>query len=85
MEANRLTNLKTFGNEFTWRKRKQGPDNILEKLDRILVDDTIKLWYPDLKTKNHSFGASDHCQISANLMNNNNWKAQPFRFEMMWT
>ena len=48
METNRLSNLETFGNEFTWRKRKQGPDNILEKLDRILVDDTVKLWYPDL-------------------------------------
>ena len=80
---NGLHDLQTYGNEFTWRKRKFGPNNTLEKLDRVLVSHQILQWFPHILTKYHAFTSSDHCQISVNLNNNNLRKVQPFKFEMM--
>ena len=82
---NNLIDLQTIGNEFTWRKRKTGSNNTFEKLDRVLVSDQITQWMPGLVTKNHAFSSSEHCQISVDLKENNNWRPQPFKFEILWT
>ena len=83
-DVNNLSDLQPFGNEFTWRKKKYGPNNIFEKLDRVLVNDSITQWFSGLITKNHAFSSSDHSQISVNLNGNKNWRPQPFKFEMLW-
>ena len=80
-----MEDTQTIGNNFTWRKRRDGPNNLFEKLDRVLVHNQITQWYPNLKTKNHAFTISDHCQISLELSESENFTPHPFKFEMMWT
>ncbi len=80
-----LLDVPTTGGQFTWRKRKDGPDNIYSKIDRLLAHDIILQWYPSITLKNHAFTSSDHCQISVDLRHEHSYSNRPFKFEMLWT
>ena len=72
------------GPQFTWRKKKAGPGNIFERLDRAIVSSSWLTCFPQAKLKHNIFTSSDHCQISLNYLPTNSNKSPPFRFEKMW-
>lgn len=76
-----LVDIPTQGSIYTWRKNKTRINNIYEKLDRVLVDNQILQWFPNIFTKNYAFTSSDHCPIAINLSNDSIKKAQPFKCE----
>ena len=77
--------IPTSGNPFTWRRSSSGINNIHEIIDRTLVQDQILQWFPMIATHNFAFSSSDHCLITTSLTNTNSFKAQPFKFENIWT
>ena len=73
-----------IGQRFTWRKKKAGPNNILERLDRGVASSSWLGIFPQAKVKHHIFTSSDHCQMSLEYLPKENCKSPPFRFEKMW-
>jgi len=77
-----LIDVISRGNEFTWRKRREGENNTFEKLDRALAHFEALNKFNNLHVWNHAFSSSDHCLISINLnYSKQNFKNEPFRFK----
>lgn len=76
--------LPFSGSRFTSRKKKGGPNNILERLDRAVASIRWLAKFPKAKVQHHNFISSDHCCISLSFDNLSTTKAPPFRFEKMW-
>lgn len=81
-----LIDIESRGNQFTWRKKKDGDNNIFEKLDRVLAHFDVINAFHQVHVWNHAFTTSDHCMISVELSNGvAQYCNKPFRFELMWT
>lgn len=76
--------LAFYGHPFTWRWKRGGPDNTLERLNKATASPCWFSLFPNAKLYNHVFSSSDHCQVSLCLCNTSVKKAPPFRFEKMW-
>lgn len=72
------------GSSFTWRKKKGGDNNILERLDKGVASISWISKFPQAKIIHHPFTTSDHCIISLDYLPAQSIKAPPFRFEKMW-
>jgi len=79
-----LEDLPLGGNPFTWRQIRKGRETIYERLDRILVSNQIKIWFPEVRTQHHAFSSSDHCKISCELKVIEEQRGRPFKLEKMW-
>lgn len=86
----RMDNLKSMincveipftGTTYTWRKKKYGDDNILERLDKGVASSDCLAMFPNTSIHHHIFSSSNHCQISLSLHQQSNTKrVPPFRF-----
>ncbi|XP_057251329.1 uncharacterized protein LOC130591670 [Beta vulgaris subsp. vulgaris] len=76
--------LPFMGSRFTWRKKKAGPNNILERIDKGVASTVWISKFTQARLKHHPFTSSDHCQVSLDLSISKSSKAPPFRFEKMW-
>lgn len=72
------------GHRFTWRKKKSGLNNILERLDRGIASLSWIAIFPQAKMNHTIFTSSDHCQLILNYLPTTTNKAPPFIFEKMW-
>lgn len=63
------------GPQFTWRKKKAGPGNKYERLNRAIVSSSWISLFPQAKLNHNIFTSSDHCQITLNNLPNSNNKA----------
>lgn len=71
--------------KFYLEEKKDGSNNIFERLDRGLANSEWLNLFPTAHIQHHTFTTSDHCQISLNLALNKSFKCPPFRFEKMWS
>ena len=62
-----LLSLPFYGSKFTWRKSKDGPNNIHEILDRALVNADWHKTYDKAIVHHLPFTTSDHCPIVLEL------------------
>ena len=73
------------GQSYTWRKKRCGSSNILERLDKGVASlEWINL-FPNAILNHHIFTSSDHCQVSLCLKLHQGRKAPPFKFNKIWT
>ncbi|XP_057249105.1 uncharacterized protein LOC104906541 [Beta vulgaris subsp. vulgaris] len=77
--------LPFLGSGFTWKKKRSGPDNILERLDKGVANLDFLNVFPNVKVQHHAFTSSDHCQVSVKLDILQGRKSPPFRFDKAWT
>ena len=76
--------LPFVGQEFTWRKKRSGTNNVLERLDKAIVSLGWLELFSNASIVNHVFTSSDHSPISLSLPMVKVSKAPPFRFQKMW-
>lgn len=71
--------LPFLGSRYTWRKKRIGPNNIMERLDKGVASSMWLSLFPQAKLIHHPFTSSDHCQVFVDLTNLRIKKAPPFR------
>lgn len=74
LATNNCIELEFFGKPFSWRKKRGGDDNTLERIDKAIASPS---WF-------NLFTSSDHRQVPLKLNSSIPTKAPPFRFEKMW-
>lgn len=52
---------------FTWTNNKKFPNQILERLDRFVANDSWRTCYPNYLSSNLDYFGSDHCPVLINL------------------
>ncbi|XP_048232195.1 uncharacterized protein LOC125370487 [Ricinus communis] len=87
-----LMNLGYEGNSFTWTNGQHGSGNIMERLDRVLANDSWCVLFPCFRVHHLVRIRSDHSPLSMSLVAN--WctngtynrkrRKRLFRFERMW-
>lgn len=71
------------GSCFAWRKKKNGPNNTMERLDKGAASiDWLNLFHAS-KLHHHNFSSSDHCPISLDLKLLIYLKAPPLKFDKL--
>lgn len=60
--------LPFSGQAYTWRKKRSGPNNILERLDKGVANLDWLNQFHSAKVKDHIFTSSDHCHVSLSLL-----------------
>lgn len=86
MDTTNTRNIPFDGNRYTWRKKTAGENNILERLDRSIVNEDWYKAFPNASVKHLDFSISDHTPIilTTNSITSNKGR-YPFRFENAWT
>lgn len=79
-------NIQFTANRVTWRKLKGGPNNIMERPDRVFVSNSWLNYFPSTITKHLEFSISDHYPIILHTnTNNSNDSKFLFRYENSWS
>ncbi|KAK6164533.1 hypothetical protein DH2020_001397 [Rehmannia glutinosa] len=84
-----LSDLGFSGHRFTWTNGRSGEDNIQERLDRVLANETWKNIFPSWRVSHLHRVKSDHTPLLVNFDNvdrcfSHNRRKKKFRFEKMW-
>jgi len=78
-----VDDLRYSGTHYTWTN--QCPENlIMQKLDRVLVNEKWNLTFPLSKARFLSSGMSDHSPMVVKVARNDQNIKKPFRFFDMW-
>ncbi|XP_026396399.1 uncharacterized protein LOC113291034 [Papaver somniferum] len=72
------------GPRFTWSNMQQGPDLILERLDRCLINLIAETLFPKLCVNNLSRDSSDHCPTHIGFNYDDVCMPRPFHLMAMW-
>ncbi|XP_026417071.1 uncharacterized protein LOC113312538 [Papaver somniferum] len=72
------------GPRFTWSNMQQGPDLILERLDRCLINSTVEILFPKLCINNFPRDSSNHCPMHIGFNYEYICMPRPFHFMAMW-
>lgn len=70
---------------YTWQKKKNGPNNITERLDKGAASIEYLNLFLAVKLHHHIFSSSDHCPISLELKVPSCLKAPSFKFDKLWS
>eukprot|EP00253_Pinus_taeda_P006959 PITA_06959 len=71
--------------KFTWNNRRLGSHNIMERLDRFLVNISILSTFSSVNSAIFHFSASDHYPITLELKIHCNLGPLPFKFNQLWS
>ncbi|XP_026442510.1 uncharacterized protein LOC113342067 [Papaver somniferum] len=72
------------GPRFTWSNMQQGPDLILERLDRWLINQSVEDLFPKLCVNNLPRESSDHCPMHIGFNYEDVCMPRPFHFMDIW-
>lgn len=79
-----LLDIKPKNRKYTWNNRRLGPGNIMERLDRILINVSLLSNFAAGHSKILSATASDHSPILLTLDPHANLGPIPFRYNPLW-
>jgi hypothetical protein len=85
VHSNALVNLSFVGNKFTWSNCRAGRDNIRERLDRGLANQSWVHLFPNSLVNHLPATLSDHCPILVSTTGCYRNIPKPFHFEAFWT
>ena len=84
MQEHELVDIAPKNRKFTWRNRRIGKDNIMEWLDRILVDITLLASFSTATALILPFSSSDHYPITFTLEEKRPLGSIPFKYSPLW-
>eukprot|EP00253_Pinus_taeda_P022073 PITA_22073 len=84
MSDHELMDIIPKNRKFTWNNRRLGPGNIMERLDRILVNISLLSTFADAHSKVLSSSVSDHFPVMLTLESNAHLGPIPFRYNPLW-
>jgi hypothetical protein len=85
VNSNALVDLGFVGNKFTWSNCRMGRENIRERLDRGLANQTWLQLFHNSLVNHFPATQSDHCPILVSTAGCYRNIPKPFRFEAFWT
>lgn len=70
---NNLSSLNDLGPPFTWDNGRTHSNNVMERLDIFVVNDTWRNYFPNSSSTNLDYYSSDHraIQLNTNYTQNN--------------
>eukprot|EP00253_Pinus_taeda_P008137 PITA_08137 len=84
MSEHELVDIIPKNRKYTWKNRRMGPGNIMERLDRILVNISLLSSFAACHTKILSSTASDHFPILLTMESHLQLGPIPFRYNPLW-
>jgi len=84
MAEHELMDIIPKNRKYTWNNRRLGPSNIMERLDRILVNVSLLSSFAAGHTKILSTTTSDHFPILLTLDSHAHLGPIPFRYNPLW-
>eukprot|EP00253_Pinus_taeda_P003328 PITA_03328 len=84
MSDHELMDIIPKNRKFTWNNRRLGPGNIMERLDRILVNISLLSTFAAAHSKVLSSSVSDHYPIMLTLDSHVQLGPIPFRYNPLW-
>eukprot|EP00253_Pinus_taeda_P022180 PITA_22180 len=84
MSDHELMDIIPINQKYTWNNRRLGPGNIMERLDRILVNISLLSPFAVGHTKILNSTASDHFPILLTLDSHSQLGPIPFRYNPLW-
>eukprot|EP00253_Pinus_taeda_P004750 PITA_04750 len=84
MSDHELIDIIPKNRKYTWNNRRLGPGNIMERLDRILVNISLLSSFAVGHTKILNATASDHFPILLTLDSHSQLGPIPFRYNPLW-
>jgi hypothetical protein len=83
IQGAKVDDLRYSGMHYTWSN--QCPENlIMQKLDKVLVNEKWNLNFPLLEARFFPWGMSDHSPMVVKVTSNDHNIKKPFRFFDMW-
>lgn len=79
-----LIDLKPKNRKYTWSNRRLGAGNIMERLDRFLINIALLSSFSIGQSEILNSSASDHFPITLSLQSQSNLGAIPFRYSPLW-
>eukprot|EP00253_Pinus_taeda_P027230 PITA_27230 len=84
IETHKLIDIPSNNGKFTWSNKSAGIHNIKERLDRILIHETIVIGFSSVKSKIVHATASDHKLVVLILDSVRNIGPIPFKYNKIW-
>eukprot|EP00253_Pinus_taeda_P001989 PITA_01989 len=84
MSENELVDIIPKNRKYTWNNRRLGPGNIMERLDRVLVNISLLSSFAASHTKILSATTSDHFPILLTMESHPHLGPIPFRYNPLW-
>eukprot|EP00253_Pinus_taeda_P003315 PITA_03315 len=84
MSDHELIDIIPKNRKYTWNNKRLGPGNIMERLDRILVNISLLSSFAAGHTKILSTTASDHFPILLTMDSHSQLGPIPFRYNPLW-
>jgi hypothetical protein len=84
VQSNGLIDLGYSGNPFTWNNKRQGRENLRERLDRGLSNKDWVLLFPNSHISHLPASSSNHNPILLSTSGNSLHLPKPFKFEEFW-
>eukprot|EP00253_Pinus_taeda_P009681 PITA_09681 len=84
IEAHKLIDIPPCNGKFTWSNKRVGTHNIKERLDRILIHESIAAEFSSIKSKIVHATASDHKPVVLKLERIENFGPIPFKYNRNW-
>lgn len=80
IEQNNLIDIPPNNRKYSWSNKRVGKNNIKERLDRILLQETIAADYTSVKSKIIHTTTSEHKPLAIMLGKMDNQGPLPFRY-----
>lgn len=80
-----LIDLQFSGNLYTWSNKREGFENIKERLDRVFANEIWRLIFPRAAVHNLPASTSYHSPIVLFIEGEQGYAKKPFKFEEAWT
>ncbi|KAH7840972.1 hypothetical protein Vadar_024028 [Vaccinium darrowii] len=80
-----LIDLEFKGINYTWTNKREGDDNIRERIDKALANTLWRLKFPNAQVFHEPIVGSDHAPLVLNCCVPLKRVKRVFRFESMWT